>query len=46
MISMIVVVAVFQIPIILYYTELPSGEATVLDNVDLEGCSVSHIIST
>ena len=40
-ISMVIVVAILQIPTILYYTDPPSAEFTLLDNVDLESCSVS-----
>ena len=40
-ISMVIVVAILQIPAILYYTDPPSAEFTLLDNVDLESCSVS-----
>ena len=40
-ISMAIVVAVLQIPTILYYTDPPSAEVTLFDNIDLESCSVS-----
>ena len=40
-ISMAIVVALLQIPTILYYTDPPSAEITLLDSVDLESCSVS-----
>ena len=40
-IAMGVVVALMQIPSVLYYTDPPSGEANLLEDVDLETCSVS-----
>ena len=40
-VSMIIVVVILQIPTILYYTDPPSAEVTLLDDVDLERCSVS-----
>ena len=44
-ISMVIVGALLQIPtMILYYTDPPSAEVTVLDNIDLENCSVSSFI--
>jgi len=39
---MCLVVVVLQIPTILYYSESPSIEVSILDNVDLESCSVSN----
>ena len=39
--SMIIVVVLLQIPTILYYTDPPSAEVVLLDNVDFESCSVS-----
>ena len=42
-IAMGVVVVLMQIPSILYYTDPPSGEANLLEDVDLETCSVSLI---
>ena len=36
--------AVLQIPTILYYTETPSTEVSLLDSVDLESCSVSYVL--
>ena len=38
---MCMVVVVLQIPTILYFTEPSSVEVSLLDNVDLESCSVS-----
>ena len=43
-IAMAIVGALLQIPTILYYTDPPSAEVTVLDNIDLENCSVSSFI--
>ena len=41
-ILMCIVVVTLQIPTILYYTELPSVDVSLLfDNIDLESCSVS-----
>lgn len=40
-ISMGVVAVILQIPLVLYYTDPPSTEVTLLENVDLETCSVS-----
>ena len=40
-IPMAVVVAILQIPTILYYTDPPSAEVALFDNIDLESCSVS-----
>ena len=40
-VSMVIVVAILQIPTILYYTDPPSTEVALLDDVDLERCSVS-----
>ena len=41
-IAMGIVVVLMQIPSILYYTDPPSGEANLLEDVDLETCSVSE----
>ena len=39
---MCIVVVTLQIPTMLYYTELPSVDVSLLfDNIDLESCSVS-----
>ena len=40
-IAMGVVVVLMQIPSILYYTDPPSGQANLLEDIDLETCSVS-----
>ena len=40
-IAMGMVVVLMQIPSMLYYTDTPSGEANLLENIDLETCSVS-----
>ena len=40
-IAMVTVAVLMQIPSILYYTDPPSGEANVLEDIDLETCSVS-----
>ena len=40
-IAMGIVVVLMQIPSILYYTDPPSGEANLLEDIDLETCSVS-----
>ena len=40
-VSMIIVIAILQIPTILYYTDPPSAEVALLDSIDLESCSVS-----
>ena len=39
---MCLIVAVLQIPSVLYYTEPPSAEVSLLDSVDLESCTVSY----
>ena len=43
--AMVVVAVILQIPSVLYYTDPPSAEANLLDQVDLETCSVSLICS-
>ena len=43
-VSMVIVVAILQIPTILYYTDPPLAEVALLDNIDLESCSVSLCI--
>ena len=40
-IPMAIVIAILQIPTILYYTDPPSAEVALFDNIDLESCSVS-----
>lgn len=40
-ILMCIVVAILQIPTILYYIDPPSADATLFDNINLESCSVS-----
>ena len=42
--AMIIVGVLLQIPTILYYTDPPSAEVTVLNNIDLMNCSVSSFI--
>ena len=42
-IAMVTVAVLMQIPSILYYTDPPSGKANVLEDIDLETCSVSLI---
>ena len=39
--TMVIVAVILQIPSVLYYTDPPSAEANLLDQVDLETCSVS-----
>ena len=40
-VSIVIVIAILQIPTILYYTDPPSAEVAAFDNIDLESCSVS-----
>ena len=42
-IAMVTVAVLMQIPSILYFTDPPSGKANVLEDIDLETCSVSLI---
>jgi len=40
-ISMCIIVAILQIPTILYYTDPPSADVALFDNINLESCTVS-----
>jgi len=40
-IIMCMIVFILQIPTVLYYTDPPSAESMLLDNINLETCSVS-----
>ena len=38
---MCIIILTLQVPTILYYTDPPSADATLFDNINLESCSVS-----
>jgi len=40
-ILMCIIVAILQIPTILYYTDPPSADDALFDNINLESCTVS-----